>query len=843
MPNQPVQIVTNPQRLRQRREKTSPGSAGTDFFEDDNAGFARHRDRLATQLASIIAALSTPQYLEEYDGLGFVIVRMRARAIAKSHRPQTRLFRKANVPHVATEGIGEPIFACTPSTLREVLERLAKAEIEVGTKVLKTGEVVPNPSRARCEASAIASITLWTAADKRFFDAEDGVSWLSQSGSGGRYHVELFPFGSPAAPASLTRAGQASARALQRALSEVPVDASAQSVRGVGLARGISVAVTTDSTERRVELGMLSEEVGTELRSRGNTALSRDADDHARVLNALERNPLVRSITLPPLPSSAQGSGEGTGALALPMLPGPDDETRSIVGVLDGGVAAVLDPWVVDRWTLVSPDDTDVHHGTFISGLLIAAGPLNPSLLDPTRPGCRIVDLNVLPADPAETGLPFDRYYPGGAAEFLDEIEDAVRDARKRHNVRVFNLSVNFDAPGDDTRYGFAAQRLDEIARRHDVIFVISAGNLQLDDRRAEWVDDPDTNLAALVREARTTIAEPAESLFNLAVSALNPPGIPHLVPYGLTTYSRRGPGLRGATKPDLAHVGGSGTYDVVTGYGLQSIDEFGAEITDTGTSFAAPLVARELADLDAAITGDVPRETLLALLIHDATMPKQLQKGSIGKVATQLAGFGVPSQTHHILERPDSEIVMVFSSTVLHGEQHSLNFSWPEALTMAGGKCRGYAKLTLVARPVLAYEHGDERIRVNIDAKLMQQNEDGGFNNVLKAVHHPDAMENPRTERELLQESHKWQVVKSFETANMRGHGSSSTWKFFVEYLTRADEPMPISGVEFAAVLTISDPKREAPVFQQMRQQLGAVGVQTTDIRAGIRTRVSART
>lgn len=841
MPNQPVQVVTNPQRLRKQREKNPPGAAGTDFFEGNNAGFARHRDRLATQLSSIIGVLSAPQYESEYDGLGYVVVRMSARAIAKTHRPQIRLFRKTSVPHVATEGIGEPIFACTPATLREVLERLVAAEVEVGTKVLKTGEVVPNPTRGRCETSAIASIELWAAADKRSFDAEDGATWLSQSGTGGRYHVELFPFGGPSAPASLTRAGQRAARTLQRDLTEVPVDTSTQSVRGVGLARALSVAVVEGDTPRRVELGILSEEVGTALRSRGNAALSRDADEHARVLNALERNPLVRSITLPPLPSTTQGSAEATGALALPVIPGADEQTRPIIGVLDGGVGDVLDPWVVDRWTLISPADTDAQHGTFISGLLVAAGPLNPSLLDPNRSACRIVDLKVLPADPGNTGMLFGRYYPGGAAEFLDEIEDAVRDARKRHDVRVFNLSVNFDAPGDDTRYGFAAQRLDEIARRHDVIFVISGGNLQPSDQRAEWVTNPDTNLAALVRETRTTISEPAESLFNVAVSALNPPGLPGQVPFALTRYSRRGPGLRGATKPDVAHIGGSGTYDLIAGHGLQSIDESGAEVTDAGTSFAAPLVARELADLDAAIQGDVPRETLLALLIHEAKMPKQLQKGALGGVAAQLAGFGVPSQTHHTLERPDSEIVMVFSSTVLPGEEHSLNFSWPAALT-DNGKCRGYAKLTLVARPILAYEHGDERIRVNIDAKLMQQNDEGGFNNALKAVHHPDATGNPRTERELLRESHKWQVVKSFETANMRGRGSSSTWKFFVEYLTRAEEPLPINGVEFAAVLTISDPKGEAPVFQQMRQQLGAVGVQTADIRAGIQTRVSSR-
>ncbi|ROS58220.1 subtilase family protein [Frigoribacterium sp. PhB160] len=841
MPNQPVQIVTNPQRLTQRRDKPSPNSAGTDFFAGNDAGFARHQVRLTTQLASIISALEVPTYMNDYNGLGFVIVKMSSQAIAKTHRPQIRLFKKNAVPHVATRGIGEPIFACTPETLRGVLERLRQAELSVGTKTLKTGEIVANPTRARCEASAIASIELWSVADKRAFDAEDGVAWLSRSGSGGRYHVELFPFGGVSAPASLTRAGQSAARALENDLTNVSVDINAQAARGVGGPLALSVAVLEPGVPGRTELGITLEEVGTALRSRGNPAPNVDVDEHARVLNALERNPLVRSITLPPLPSATQGEAAATGALALPVLPGPDEQTLPIIGVLDGGVGSVLDPWVVDRWTVISPSDTDAEHGTFISGLLIAAGPLNPSLLDSARPACRILDLKVLPADPGGTGVNFGRYYPGGAAEFLDEIEDAVRDARKRYDVRIFNLSVNFDGPGDDARYGFAAQRLDEIARQHDVIFVISGGNLVPSDQRAEWGTNPDRNLAALVRETRTTVSEPAESLFNLSVSALNPPGIGGQVPYALTRYSRRGPGLRGATKPDLAHIGGSGTYDSVAGYGLVSVDEAGAEVTDCGTSFAAPLVARELADLDVAIQGDVPREVLLALLIHEARMPKQLQKGSIGAVATQLAGFGVPSQTHHTLERPDSEIVMVFNSTVLPREEHSLDFSWPAALT-TNGKCRGYARLTLVARPVLAYEHGDERIRVNIDAKLMQQNEDGGFNNVLKPVHNPNAMANPKTERERLRENHKWQVVKRFETANMRGRGSSSTWRFFVEYLTRAEEPLPIKGVEFAAVLTISDPKGVAPVFQQMRQQLNARGVQTTDIRVGIRNRVSTR-
>ncbi|WP_144709687.1 S8 family peptidase [Curtobacterium pusillum] len=839
MTNQPIQVVTNPSRLQQRRDKNPPNSAGTDFFEGDPDGFERHQRNLAMQIAGILQVLSDPAYEDEFGGLGYVRVRMRSRAIAKTHRPQKALFRKRATPHVATARVGEPIFACTPAGLREVLERLVRAEIDVAVKVRPdTGNEFLAPTRARCEASAIESVSLWSDADKRSFGADDAVDWLSRSGTGGRYEVDLFPMsGAGTQSRQLQEAGKQAVRALQATLAAAHVEGTTQPVRGIGSARSLNLGVVEGSRSGTLELGILSDQIGTLLRAAPLRDLSRNAEAHARVLHELGRNPLVRSVSLPSVVSPRPSSTAPANELSIAELPPVAASSGSIVGVIDGGVGAVLEPWVADRWGVIADVDIDAAHGTFISGLLVAAGPLNPESMDPTRSGCRVVDVNVLPADAGGTAL-FDRYYPGGTPQFLDEIDDAVKSMRERHGVRVFNLSINFDGPGDDGRYGATARRLDEIARAYDVIFVVSAGNLPESERRAEWSNDATATLAALARETRTTITEPAESLFNVAVAALNPPGLPGQVGHALARYSRRGPGLRGATKPDLAHIGGSGTDDAVRGSGLRSLDTDGSLVTGAGTSYAAPLVARELADLDAAIDGPVPRETLLALLIHDAEMPKALQRRPLDAVATDLAGFGVPRQTASTLERPDSEIVMVFNSTVLPGEEHNLTFAWPAAL-VDDGKCRGYARLTLVARPVLAYEHGDERIRVNIDAKLMQEQDDGGFSNALRAVHHPNASANPRGEKELLAEAHKWQVVKSFDTPLMRGRGKSSTWKFLVEYLTRAEEDLPVAGVEFAAVLTIADPKGDAPVFQQMRQQLGTLGIRTADIRSGVRTRV----
>jgi hypothetical protein len=261
--------------------------------------------------------------------------------------------------------------------------------------------------------------------------------------------------------------------------------------------------------------------------------------------------------------------------------------------------------------------------------------------------------------------------------------------------------------------------------------------------------------------------------------------------------------------------------------------------VTDCGTSFAAPLVARRLADLDALIEGDVSRETLLALMIHFARTPDVYKQRSVRHMTRNLIGFGVPTSAERMLQRDDTEITIVISATIRPGEDNWFTFSWPDALVKDGGKCAGEARLTIVAKPPIAHEHGDERVRANIGARLMQSDGEGGYKTQMSPVNAlpPTGSIHP-TERELIQESMKWQVVKSFHTGKMQGRGSSSEWKLQIDYLERADEKLPVDGVEYAAILTISDPKGNAPIFAQMRQHLNSIGLRTGDLRTSIRAR-----
>ncbi|MFP3813890.1 hypothetical protein, partial [Bacillus sp. SIMBA_005] len=80
---------------RDERKRTPPVDNGTDFFDGNNTGFATHRDTLANAAKAIRASLVQEP---AFNGLGHVKVTMQRDAIAKSHRPQTKLFRSRWAP-------------------------------------------------------------------------------------------------------------------------------------------------------------------------------------------------------------------------------------------------------------------------------------------------------------------------------------------------------------------------------------------------------------------------------------------------------------------------------------------------------------------------------------------------------------------------------------------------------------------------------------------------------------------------------------------------------------------------------------------------------------------------
>lgn len=563
-----------------------------------------------------------------------------------------------------------------------------------------------------------------------------------------------------------------------------------------------------------------------------------DRERHAKLLGFLETHPLVRHIDLPGIVVRSPAETGRTRPDEAGVPTRNTSRTYPLVGVIDGGISPVLADWIVDRWDLLADDDADASHGTFIGGLAVMGGSLNGAETCQEPDGALLVDVALFPDE--EQADSFASYYPGGMPEFFGELENAVSELRARQGVRVFNMSLNIRQPAAPARYSEHAARLDAIADANDALLVVSAGNTDGHNARPEWPPDPSDALAHLAVAQGDGMLMPAESVRNVAVAAVNPPGLSNAIAYAPSRYSRRGPGLRTGVKPDLAHVGGSGSPQEPLGHGLFSVAADGSVIDGCGTSYAAPLVAKTAAALDHAIEGEVSRETLIGLLVHHAEIPEPLHPKAMRPVARHLVGFGIPLSADRMLESNDHEITLVFASRIRAGQQMNFRFLWPASLVGPEGNCRGAARLTLVSTPPLDQRFGDEFVRVNIDASLQQEefNKRGqaGWRGRLDPIYLPGKGETPAIEAELIEHGLKWSPVKAYAKAMPRGVGKSPNWRLSVGYLTRAGEDMSDEGVPFTAILTIADPGGIRPVFNDLRQSLLASDVQIADIRTAAR-------
>ena len=824
----PIQIVLNPENYEEARE-TAGGGPRKDFFAKRDSEFRDHKARLLSQLGAISESLrAQPQ-----TDIGFAKVILRRSAWAKSHRPIRALFKPDRTPLVGGGDIGVMVVEVNPERVAQVAGEIGRAEEQTTLRFVPAlKKEVPHPSAARSEAGAIDRIELFGPSDKRTFSLDQAVAWLSNPLTGSSYQIELFAAPPPRSDLDSfdlrhQRLFQSFIDGLNTLDGGLTVQRLATSVRSQPL-----LAVRLDRSGEPALLRLATPPQTDRRRSVApfDPTLAR----HTRLLNFLDKHPLVRRISLPGVVvRSASGAGRARPANAnLPTR----DSARSYpkIGVIDGGVGAPLSDWVIERWNILADEDADAAHGTFIGGLCVAGQSLNGSETCPEPDGAELVDLAVFPND--QKADAFTSYYPEGLPQFFDEVETAMSETRARHGVRIFNMSLNTIEPAASDHYSVHAARLDRMAETHDAILFISAGNTEPQDMRPEWPSDTTQALSSLATARNDGIRTPAESVRNVAVAAVNPPDQGACIPFAPARFSRRGPGLRAGVKPDLAHVGGSGSPQAPLGHGLFSVTPAGLVIDGCGTSYAAPLVAKTAAALDHGIEGSVSRETLIGLLVHNAQIPPPLQPKALAGVARHLVGFGIPPSADQILQTDDHEITLVFASRIRRDQQIVFRFAWPSSLVDAAGRCRGSAKLTLVSTPPLDPRFGSEFVRVNVEAALQQEQSDGRWKGRLDALYLPGRAESPVVEAELIEHGLKWSPVKVYAKTMPRGVGESSNWRLSVNYLTRAGEEMPDDGVTFTAILTISDPEGTQPVFSDLRQTLTALGVQIADIRTAAR-------
>ena len=256
-------------------------------------------------------------------------------------------------------------------------------------------------------------------------------------------------------------------------------------------------------------------------------------------------------------------------------------------------------------------------------------------------------------------------------------LEEVVREF-VRFGVRVFNLSVNIvnrrwgaESKRTVERKSWVARTIDRLSREHDVVFVVSTGNLEtwqvaefydggkdypayLADEEAKILDPGHAALALSVGAlARTTLAVGSAGGAR-AVAGQNQPA----------PFTRCGPGINREIKPELIEHGGNYLIDPGggrvranhgTGIAVASRELSPALVYDAGTSLAAPRVAHKLAlllrDLRALGVARPGAPLLRALLVNSAQYPEgeefEAFKEAMAAVDPNhwldVAGYGVP--------------------------------------------------------------------------------------------------------------------------------------------------------------------------------------------------------
>ena len=842
----PIQVFLDTKRFIELEQALPFRGGSKDFFDGNDKGFSEHKAKLKGRVQGVADSLRRAK-----QPGGFVKVRQKEEALAKSHRPLGHLFTTSNsFALVGAENVGELLFQSTPDAL-DRLATIIENKAELTPRIVKnkqTGEPERRVSGYRSEIGGIDDIQLYTAADKVKFSADDAVRWLQQPNVIGGYIIELFRPDRRVNPQVVDGLISQLREGLERLPGGLLIRPFLPSTRTSQYGEpslALSVQLTTDD-RRLIELPFLADGRSAEMAEaslplamrnvRGDLSLIR----HGELLGFLAEQALVRTVELPPLLETTPAVPEtnvGSVTLAAP-LSGVDYPT---VAIIDGGVAAnePLEKWKVGDAGLVPAADRDEGHGTFIAGLISGGSVLNPLLgagLEPS--GCKFYDLDLFPRRDLRG-----RYYPD-IEDLFDTVDEKVKVAKRDHGVRVFNLSFSIGQRSSRLAYSLAADRLDRIARSNDVVFVVAAGNLGPSACRPPWPEKPDEAIAMLAASSGydQQITAPSEHVLGITVGAVNTVGVAGHASLLPTTYTRRGPGVGGARKPDLAHYGGVSA--AVTGpTGLISLTPGGDAVHNCGTSFAAPLAAATIATLDQRLARQAPRETLLALPVHRAKRPALLNRPALRHIARDFVGFGIAPPADAILNDEPHSVTLVFSDQLLAKQRLEFPFAWPRSL-VRDGACRGRADVTLSYTPPIDPDHREEAIRVQLEAYLHQERLDEETGEVKwesRLTH--DAADVPqglnKTESYLIKAGLKWSPTKRYHVAMPEGRGNTSNWRLSLESLVRAGEVFPTDGVSFSILLTISDLDAAAPVREEMRLDIQNRGLVLADITVAHRVRM----
>ncbi|AMS17685.1 hypothetical protein A3218_26585 [Pseudomonas chlororaphis] len=353
---------------------------------------------------------------------------------------------------------------------------------------------------------------------------------------------------------------------------------------------------------------------------------------------------VIAVIDLPPQPDTFTQD-----ALELTLTDFPQVEifdNTPIIGILDSGINAhpLLEGIVVGA--IGVPDNLgtadEFGHGTRVAGVA-AFGDLRTQLAEG---GDLVCSARICSARVVNHRGGFDDH-----SLITNQMRDAITTLNGDFGCRIFSISLADikSAPYAGGKVGPWTATLDELARELDVLILVSAGNRM--PRQGERQEESVTGYPEYLLESSNRFLEPSAALSVLTIGSIaHGTGIdqaryedavgvrPITGPYEPSPFSRAGPGIGGAIKPDLVDLGGTLIYDPLTGprsgydqpsAGILTLNHRYLEQmlrTASGTSYSTPMAANKAAQLLQRFP-EASANLLRSLLVGAATVPNQAKQ------------------------------------------------------------------------------------------------------------------------------------------------------------------------------------------------------------------------
>jgi hypothetical protein len=404
----------------------------------------------------------------------------------------------------------------------------------------------------------------------------------------------------------------------------------------------------------------------------------------------------VAKVDLPPQPSFRVAEMLARGVPDFPATPEPDENAIAIA-ILDSGLTSshpFLAPAVGEATSVPRGlgDGADDHgHGTLVGGVALYGDVEGCIENGSFTPQLRIYSARVL-----NEHCKFD-----DAVLVTTQMREAIQYFRGAYGCRIFNLSLGDDnLPYRGGKVSPWASTLDTLARDLDVVIIVSAGNFTYQPGPEEFADAHFRRFPRYLLDDEAKIIEPATGAIVLTVGALSQTGNlspgrgVELRPISLegepSSFTRSGPGLGGAIKPELCELGGNQAYDgmlrrvvQLSELSLVSMNRGYLQrlfTTDVGTSVAAPRVAHMAARLLGSFPG-ASANLIRALLASSASVPGPSfnKLFGLGRDAVQrVCGYGRPSLDLAKYSEED-RAVLISESTLGHDNFHVYEIPIPD--------------------------------------------------------------------------------------------------------------------------------------------------------------------